>query len=105
MPTALNDLLKATSRSFYLTLRVLPARVRPPIPSAGGVAIIAHGETVGGNAPAIPAPDGAKEFPADDFLPPLPGLGIVLDGPPTVSLRAIFGRHSVAGNWTKPQLH
>jgi len=26
MPTALNDLLKATSRSFYLTLRVLPAR-------------------------------------------------------------------------------
>src|SRR5882672_1160796 len=28
MPTALNDLLKATSRSFYLTLRVLPARVR-----------------------------------------------------------------------------
>jgi|GEM_PF-1868043 hypothetical protein len=43
MPTALNDLLKATSRSFYLTLRVLPARVRrqislarrfPPIPSS-----------------------------------------------------------------------
>jgi phytoene/squalene synthetase len=29
MPTALNDLLQATSRSFYLTLRVLPARVRP----------------------------------------------------------------------------
>jgi phytoene/squalene synthetase len=29
MPNALNDLLKATSRSFYLTLRVLPARVRP----------------------------------------------------------------------------
>jgi hypothetical protein len=28
MPTALNDLLKATSRSFYLTLRVLPARHR-----------------------------------------------------------------------------
>jgi phytoene/squalene synthetase len=27
MPTALNDLLQATSRSFYLTLRVLPARV------------------------------------------------------------------------------
>ena len=26
-----NDLLKATSRSFYLTLRVLPARVRPQI--------------------------------------------------------------------------
>jgi phytoene/squalene synthetase len=25
MPTALNDLLQATSRSFYLTLRVLPA--------------------------------------------------------------------------------
>jgi hypothetical protein len=25
MPTALNDLLKATSRSFCLTLRVLPA--------------------------------------------------------------------------------
>jgi len=24
MPNALNDLLKATSRSFYLTLRVLP---------------------------------------------------------------------------------
>jgi hypothetical protein len=24
MPTALNDLLKATSRSFYLTLRVRP---------------------------------------------------------------------------------
>ena len=31
MPNALNDLLKATSRSFYLTLRVLPARVRPQI--------------------------------------------------------------------------
>jgi farnesyl-diphosphate farnesyltransferase len=31
MPTALNDLLKATSRSFYLTLRVLPARARPQI--------------------------------------------------------------------------
>jgi farnesyl-diphosphate farnesyltransferase len=31
MPTALNDLLKATSRSFYLTLCVLPARVRPQI--------------------------------------------------------------------------
>jgi farnesyl-diphosphate farnesyltransferase len=28
---ALNDLLQATSRSFYLTLRVLPARVRPQI--------------------------------------------------------------------------
>jgi farnesyl-diphosphate farnesyltransferase len=31
MSTVLNDLLKATSRSFYLTLRVLPARVRPQI--------------------------------------------------------------------------
>ncbi|HEY1716939.1 MAG TPA: phytoene/squalene synthase family protein [Verrucomicrobiae bacterium] len=31
MPTTLNDLLQATSRSFYLTLRVLPARVRPQI--------------------------------------------------------------------------
>jgi farnesyl-diphosphate farnesyltransferase len=31
MPTALNDLLKATSRSFYLTLRVLPRAVRPQI--------------------------------------------------------------------------
>src|SRR5580692_4639647 len=31
MPTALNDLLKATSRSFYLTLRVLPAKIRPQI--------------------------------------------------------------------------
>ena len=31
MPTALNDLLKATSRSFYLTLRVLPTAVRPQI--------------------------------------------------------------------------
>jgi phytoene/squalene synthetase len=31
MPTVLNDLLKTTSRSFYLTLRVLPARVRPQI--------------------------------------------------------------------------
>jgi farnesyl-diphosphate farnesyltransferase len=29
--SALNDLLKATSRSFYLTLRVLPAAVRPQI--------------------------------------------------------------------------
>src|SRR3954465_12721329 len=26
-----NDLLKATSRSFYLTLRVLPAKIRPQI--------------------------------------------------------------------------
>jgi farnesyl-diphosphate farnesyltransferase len=31
MTGALNDLLKATSRSFYLTLGVLPARVRPQI--------------------------------------------------------------------------
>src|SRR5450432_2316034 len=31
MPMALNDLLQATSRSFYLTLRVLPARARPQI--------------------------------------------------------------------------
>ena len=31
MPNALNDLLQATLRSFYLTLRVLPARVRPQI--------------------------------------------------------------------------
>ena len=31
MSTALNDLLRATSRSFYLTLRVLPAAVRPQI--------------------------------------------------------------------------
>jgi len=31
MPNALNDLLKQTSRSFYLTLRVLPGRVRPQI--------------------------------------------------------------------------
>jgi farnesyl-diphosphate farnesyltransferase len=31
MPIALNELLRATSRSFYLTLRVLPARVRPQI--------------------------------------------------------------------------
>jgi farnesyl-diphosphate farnesyltransferase len=31
MPKQLIDLLQATSRSFYLTLRVLPARVRPQI--------------------------------------------------------------------------
>ena len=31
MNSALNELLKQTSRSFYLTLRVLPARVRPQI--------------------------------------------------------------------------
>jgi farnesyl-diphosphate farnesyltransferase len=31
MSKQLNELLKATSRSFYLTLRVLPARVRPQI--------------------------------------------------------------------------
>ena len=31
MPAELKALLKATSRSFYLTLRVLPARVRPQI--------------------------------------------------------------------------
>src|SRR5260221_4328197 len=31
MTDALNELLRATSRSFYLTLRVLPARVRPQI--------------------------------------------------------------------------
>src|SRR5580698_7289341 len=30
-PKPLNNLLKATSRSFYLTLRVLPTRVRPQI--------------------------------------------------------------------------
>jgi farnesyl-diphosphate farnesyltransferase len=30
-PKLLNDLLRATSRSFYLTLRVLPAAVRPQI--------------------------------------------------------------------------
>jgi phytoene/squalene synthetase len=31
MPIALNNLLQATARLFYLTLRVLPARVRPQI--------------------------------------------------------------------------
>jgi hypothetical protein len=31
MPTALNDLLKAALRSFFLPLLVLPARVRPQI--------------------------------------------------------------------------
>ena len=31
MPDALNNLLKRTSRSFYLTLRALPAGVRPQI--------------------------------------------------------------------------
>jgi farnesyl-diphosphate farnesyltransferase len=31
MTGALNDLLKATSRSFYLTLRVLPGAIRPQI--------------------------------------------------------------------------
>jgi hypothetical protein len=31
MTGALNDLLKATSRSFYLTLRVLPAAVHPSL--------------------------------------------------------------------------
>jgi farnesyl-diphosphate farnesyltransferase len=31
VPRPLTDLLKATSRSFYLTLRVLPAAVRPQI--------------------------------------------------------------------------
>jgi farnesyl-diphosphate farnesyltransferase len=31
MPKPLNDLLRETSRSFYLTLRVLPAAVRPQI--------------------------------------------------------------------------
>ena len=39
MPTALNDLLKATSRSFYLTLRVLPARVRRQISLAKVLAL------------------------------------------------------------------
>ena len=27
----LNDLLRATSRSFYLTMRILPAKIRPQI--------------------------------------------------------------------------
>ena len=36
MPNALNDLLRATSRTFYLTLRVLPAAVRPQIGLASG---------------------------------------------------------------------
>jgi phytoene/squalene synthetase len=31
MTGALNDLLKATSRSFYLTFRVLPSAVRQQI--------------------------------------------------------------------------
>src|SRR5579859_2443151 len=31
MTTSLEDLLRATSRSFYLTLRVLPRAVRPQI--------------------------------------------------------------------------
>jgi len=39
MPTALNDLLKATSRSFYLPLRVLPARVRLQIGHAKVLAL------------------------------------------------------------------
>ena len=74
MPTALNDLLKATSRSFYLTLRVLPARVRLPIPSAGGATDNSPRWNRGYNAPANQAPAGAKEFFTGDFLPPLPGL-------------------------------
>ena len=36
MNAALNELLKQTSRSFYLTLRVLPAAVRPQIGLASG---------------------------------------------------------------------
>lgn len=36
---ALNQLLKATSRSFYLTLRALPAAVRPQIRFAKGLAL------------------------------------------------------------------
>jgi hypothetical protein len=39
MPNALNDLLQATLRSFYLTLRVLPARVRP---QTGSAYLLAH---------------------------------------------------------------
>ena len=31
MTSSLEDLLRATSRSFYLTLRVLPGGVRPQI--------------------------------------------------------------------------
>jgi farnesyl-diphosphate farnesyltransferase len=31
MPIALNELIRATSRSFYLTLRVLPGAIRPQI--------------------------------------------------------------------------
>src|SRR5690242_9365136 len=31
MDSALNELLKQTSRSFYLTLRVLPGAIRPQI--------------------------------------------------------------------------
>jgi hypothetical protein len=88
-----------------LRLNFATAALRSQSPAPEARQIIAHGETVGGNAPANPPRTGAKEFSADDFLPPLPGLGIVLDGPPTVSPWAIFGRHSVAGNWTKPQLH
>jgi hypothetical protein len=36
MTDALNQLPKATSRLFYLTLRVLPARVRPQTGLASG---------------------------------------------------------------------
>jgi hypothetical protein len=59
---------------------------------------IAYGETVSINAPANQAPDGAKEFSADDLLPPLPGLEIILNGPTTVSPWAIFCRVSGAGD-------
>ena len=36
MAESFQHLLKATSRSFYLTLRVLPARVRPQIGQGSG---------------------------------------------------------------------
>ena len=49
MPNASNDLLKATSRSFYLTLRVLPARVRPQIGLAYLLARTTDTEVTGQN--------------------------------------------------------
>src|ERR1039457_7233387 len=75
---------------------MLSALVRLPIPSAGGATDNSPRWNRGYNAPANQAPAGAKEFFTGDFLPPLPGLEIVLNGTPTVSPWAIFVRHSVA---------
>jgi hypothetical protein len=54
-------------------------RASKPAPAPEARQKVAHGETVGRNAVTNPAPEGAKEFSAGGFLPPHPGVEILLN--------------------------